>query len=367
MANNKRKTVDAKLDSYEYIQKKAKSVDNEFYRLNSLLGNTWALFYVLLGGREAGKSYAVMEHCLKEYKREGKQFVWLRLTDNERDHLLKNNAQNLIEGDLLRKYGLDIHAKCGVVYEVLERDSKDKIVKEKPMCRVMSLSTFYNDKGNALYDPKEIEEFGKNIVLDEMNREGAARKTFDITDAFVNQMENLVRSSKENFKVFMIGNTLEEAGDLLCCFNFIPEKFGRYKLRKQRCIMEYMPPSRKYLTRREGSVADLLTPNKSTFTNRVETDKTLIYKGRLRRPLYIIAFKDGAEVAQFTVWNGNIVCQYNGEKVRKIPMSPYLDMVYNTEAVGNIIEMFDNRVFGFRDLITQKTFKKYLSLTKPRK
>ena len=29
----------------------------EFYRLNSLLGNDWAMFYILIGGRETGKSY----------------------------------------------------------------------------------------------------------------------------------------------------------------------------------------------------------------------------------------------------------------------------------------------------------------------
>ena len=31
----------------------------EFYRLNSLLGNDWAMFYILIGGRETGKSYSV--------------------------------------------------------------------------------------------------------------------------------------------------------------------------------------------------------------------------------------------------------------------------------------------------------------------
>ena len=33
--------------------------DREWYSLRSILGNDWAMFYMLLGGREAGKSYAV--------------------------------------------------------------------------------------------------------------------------------------------------------------------------------------------------------------------------------------------------------------------------------------------------------------------
>lgn len=355
------------MDGYKYQQKKSKTVDREYYSLRSLLGNTWARFYVLLGAREAGKSYAVMEHCLKEYVNEGKQFVWLRLTDAERDKLLQNNGQSLIEGELRRKYGIDLYTRAGQCYNVLKRDEKGKILEKVPMCRVMSLSTFYSDKGNALYDPKELETFGKNIVLDEMNREGAARKTFDITDAFVNQMENLVRSSKEGYKVFLIGNTLEEAGDLLCCFEFIPEKFGRYYLRNKKCVMEYMPPSKKYLARREDSIADILAGNKSTFTNKVETDLSLIYKGRLRKPLYVLAFKVGAEEQKFAVWDGNVICPYNKENVKVVPMSPYMDKVYSKELVERVIEMFDNRVFSFRNLITQKTFKKYLALLRPRK
>ena len=350
-----------------FVQKKAKIVNREYYSLRSLLGNQWALFYILLGAREAGKSYAVMEHCLKEYVREGKQFVWMRLTDAERDKLLQNNAESLIEAQLRIKYGIDVYARAGQVYNVIKRDEKGKILEKKPMCRVMSLSTFYSDKGNALYDPEELKMFGKNFVLDEMNREQAARKTFDITDAFVNQMENLVRSAKEGYKVFLIGNTLEEAGDLLCCFDFIPEKFGRYFLRKKRAVVEYMPPSDKYLARREGSIADLLTPNKSTFTNKVETDISLVYKGRLRRPQYVLAFKEQADVVKFTVWDGNVIAHYKGENVKVVPMSPYMDYVYSREVVERIVEMFDCRVFSFRNLITQKTFKKYLSLLRPRK
>lgn len=45
--------------------KKAK--DSEFYGIRSILGNAnWAMFYIILGAREAGKSYAVMEYFIKQ-------------------------------------------------------------------------------------------------------------------------------------------------------------------------------------------------------------------------------------------------------------------------------------------------------------
>ena len=126
-----------------------------------------------------------MDQCLRDYLNKGRQFTWIRLTDAESDKLLQNNGEKLIEAKLRIRYNLDIATKGSQVYQVLKRDSKGKILEKKPMCRVLSLSTYYTDKGQSYYNPDEIKEFGKNIVLDEMNREAAARKTFDITAAFV--------------------------------------------------------------------------------------------------------------------------------------------------------------------------------------
>ena len=91
-----------------------------------------------------------------------------------------------------------------------------------------------------------------NIAFDEMNREKNEKKTFDIVYAFTNQIENLIRSTKKRVRIICIGNTLEEASDLLCAFNFIPEKFGRFKLKKKRCIIENIEPSEAYMERRKG-------------------------------------------------------------------------------------------------------------------
>ena len=48
-----------------------------------------------------------------------------------------------------------------------------------------------------------------------MNREKNEKRSFDILYAFTNQLENLVRSTKTRVRVICIGNTLEEASDIL--------------------------------------------------------------------------------------------------------------------------------------------------------
>ena len=119
------------------------------------------------------------------------------------------------------------------------------------------LNPYKMDEENALYCYHHF------IILDEMNREQSERNTFDIVYNFVNLLENVARSTKHNIKVIMIGNTLDEASDILSAFNFIPDTFGRYKLRNKRCVIDYIMPSEAYKKRREGTLADLLMPEAS--------------------------------------------------------------------------------------------------------
>lgn len=383
------------------VLKKRREIDNEWYSLRSLLGYKWAIFYFLLGGREAGKSYAVTDFYVRQYKQYGRPFYWMRLTDDSRRKLLNNNAEKLVDPDLRRKYGLDLVTNGDAVYEVLTREPKTGAVRQKRlMARVLSLSTFYADKGSGFYDKDFLNDPNMyyNIALDEMNREQKERKTFDIVYAFVNEVENLVRSTKRRIRVMCIGNTLEEASDILSAFDFLPETFGRFKLVKnkkvlmeylreidaaktddersainkkyedwdfgKRAVIEYIEPSKKYLARRKGTVADILMPDASTFTNKLDIDTSLITKQRLLRPSYVVKFSSRDK---FTVWDGNVVAPFNGEKVPIVPMRPYLDELYNLERVNQIIALFDTRCFLFRNLITQKKFKLQLELLKPRK
>jgi len=400
-------TINAEIRRETRRQKKLEQLKTrEWYVLNSILGYWWAIFYFLLGGREAGKSYAVTDCFCRQWKKYGRPFTWLRLSETSAKKLLANNAEKLIDPDLRRKYNLDLVTNGSNVYEVTKRSKPDKngrtkIVEKKLMARVFSIATFYNDKGSGLFDKDFLNDVSMyyNICMDEMNREKSEKNSFDIVYSFTNQLENLVRSTKKRIRVICIGNTLEEASDLLCAFNFIPEEFGRYSLVKnkkklgmylkelgqaktdaelakvnhkykdvdfgKRAVMEYMAPTEAYSERRKGTIADILMPTASTFTNKIETDTTLVFKGRLKKPIYMIKFSKDSD-DWFTVYDSNVIRKWNKENVRAVAMKPYLDEVFDVKSMSNIIQIFDYRSYKFKDLITFKQFQKNMNLLKPR-
>ena len=350
------------------FNKKKKKIDSEWYSLRSLIGNDWAMLYFMLGGREAGKSYATTKFYVNQYRKYGRPFYWLRLTLDSATKLLKNNAEKLIDADIRRKYNINRLETIGeCVYEVTKEDEKGKILEKKLMARVLALSTFYSDKGNAYFDNEFLNnpDMYYNICLDEMNREKNEKNSFDIVYAFVNQLENLVRSTKKKVRVICIGNTLDEASDILSAIDFIPEEFGRFKIKSKRAIVDYIEPTQAYLERRKGTIADILSPTASTFTNKIESDRSLVLKKRLVRPEYIIKFYKNDEM--YTLWNDNIIRAYNGENCPVYPMRPYLDERFIPEFRDSVIAQFDARSFKFYTLIDYKKFKKSLEMLKPRK
>ena len=128
--------------------------------------------------------------------------------------------------------------------------------------------------------------------MDEFQPEKNEKRTFDLVYAFVRQLENICRNTKSKVRIIGCANLLEEASDLLCCFNFIPEKFGIYKLKSKRCVIYYIEPNAKYKEMRKGSIADLLLPNASMYSNIQKVDDALVVKKRLANPLYVIKFTD---------------------------------------------------------------------------
>lgn len=352
--------------------RREKTIENQWYNLRPILGHAnWAIFYLLLGGREAGKSYSVTNFFIDQWKNKGIPFTWLRLTEAAARKLLQNNAEKLVDPDLRRKYDLDLVTSGNNVYEVTKRSKPDqngktKILEKKLMARVYAISTFYNDKG-SIFDKDFLNDpaMRYNIAIDEFQREEGEKNTFDIVYSLVNQLENLVRSTKERTKIFFLGNTLEESADILCAFNFIPETFGVFKLKKKRAVIHNIEPSEAYKKRRQGTIADILMPTASTFTNKINTDTTLITKRRLIEPEYVIKFTKSRDT-WFTVWDSNVVKKYNNEKKPVRAMRPYIDEAYNLEQVKNVMTLFDLRCYMFTNLITFKEFQKQLKLLKPR-
>ena len=382
--------------------------ESQWYNLRPILGcANWAVYYILLGARETSKSYSVEDFFVSQFINEGIPFYWLRLTDAQAKKLLQNNAAKLIDADIKRRYNLDLVTNGPEVYNVTKRSEPDKngktkILEKKLMCHVFSLSTSYNQKGSLfdkdfLNDPK----MRFNICLDEFERLPEERNTFDIVSAFKTQIENIVRSEKDRVKCFLIANKVETCGDLLTAFNYIPEEFGMYKLVKnkkklmeclaklrkargheqeiikinkeyedvdfgQRAVIHYLPNSEAYTARRHGTLASILDPNDSNFTNKIETDKSLLSNDKLLKPRYVIAFTKNKD-DWFTVWNNNIIARYNKEKIQIVPMRRYLDQMYNEDLVNQTIVQYDTRNFLFHNLLTHKLFEKNIQTIKPAK
>lgn len=348
-----------------------KTYKGEWYTVNSLFGNDWAIFYALLGGREAGKSYSVMQWGVKNKLKhqDNFKFYWFRLTEAATNNLLADGGSKLVDPDLKIKYNINTFRKNHTIYTYtpVEKTSKSgKVTTEKTnikeFCEVLACSTFYNTKGVGYFDNTYKGEYF--IVLDEMNREESEKNSFDIVYNFVNLLENIARSTKQRIRVIMIGNTLEEASDILSAFNFIPDGFGRFKLKSKRCVVDYIMPNEAYKERRKGTIADIMMPDASTFTNEVEVDRSLLVnKRKCKSPVCVIKFSKTKDT-WFTLWNDNIIKEYNNEEKSVIPMRRYLDAIYQQSLVDIVREKFDVRAYRFSSLSCFKKFQKQMKLLK---
>ena len=93
--------------------------DREWYSLRSILGNDWAMFYCILGGRMTGKSYALAKFLCNQKRKKKDQVknYWLRISDTSIKFMLANKAEKLIDPDLVREYHLELTTKGMNVYD----------------------------------------------------------------------------------------------------------------------------------------------------------------------------------------------------------------------------------------------------------
>lgn len=335
--------------------------NKRFYDLRSLLGYNWARVFVICGARGCGKTYAIQDFFLRQWRNKGTPFIWLRISKLSVDKLMRNKAADLLDKKLADYYGLtgNLAVKGQYVYDLtVDPDMR------RPMCRVLALSEYAKDKGVSHFDANYTGYY--NICVDECIRENGERVLFDLCHALAGTLENLTRTNSEKARVFLTCNMLEDAGDIFCALNFIPEHWGRFKLRSKRTIIDIVPPSEKYIADRKKSLASIFTPDDSNFTNQRPLDRTLLYKGRLGKPRYIIKFDKGPE-SWFVVWDKNVITQYNKEKLNNvIAMRGFKDEIFNPMARDDVYASYHARGYLFRNLITQKLFEKYLESLRPK-
>ena len=324
-----------------------------YYNLNSILGNPCP-FYIIIGGRKTGKSYSVADFLCRH--QDDKNY-WMRISDASVKAMLAAGCKGFIDPDLVTKYDLDLKARGGMyVYN-----------HGKQWITALPLSSFGKLKGVGFYD-KDYDGW-YNIVLDEFQLEqGEKRTSFDILYNFIGMCENVVRTTKKKVRVFLLGNTLEEASTILKAFNFIPKQFGRFYLHKKNkktkqrqlvAVLDNLEPTQEYLEDRYGSLADILGGDAmSNYTNELTQDLSLITKQRRHKPTAIIKFTK-SEKDWYTLWDSDIVDKYNNEKLsldKDFCMKPYINSYYSTERRQVILDMYDARSLKFPSLIVQQYF-----------
>ena len=342
------------IEAINRIRKEAaeKYENKEWYTIRALLGNQWANWFVMAGARERGKTFSVQDYVLNCYfnpksKLYHVPFYWMRLNDIAVKNMLMNNGAKMFEPLLVRKYHLEnIKVRGDTVF-----------LNGEVLCYVFGLSVAYNNKGAALFDKKNFK--GARIIIDEVALEKGQRRTFDVCYNLKMQIENIVRSERENVKVFMMMNNTEDCPELLAMFGFIPIEFGVYKLKRKHCVIDYIPNNKAYEERRKKALANEIDTGTGNFTNKVVRDIESLNKKRLQSPSYIIKFSKSAD-DWYTVWDDNVVCPYKGEKVREIAMKRYINSLFLPELRDSVIEQEDVRAYTYKDILTQSLFRKSL-------
>lgn len=289
-------------------------------------------------------------------------FYWIRLYESEQKAMLANNALQLIDADLRRKYitsrGFDLLTNKDNVY-IVKRNDKNKIIEKHLLCSVLCLATAGSSKGQALFDKDWLANNPGcyyHIVLDEFNRVASQKKTFDIVENLKVQLENLIRSTDKRVRIICIANNVGSCSDLLASWNFIPHEFGIFKLRSKGVLIHNIPNSAQYVARRSKSALNRAFPieDDSNYTNEQIMDKTLIIpaKRKLIKPREIIKFSKSKD-HWYTVWDNGIIKQYNNEVVKNVvAMKKYIDEVYMLDLMNQVLDAFNMRYFKYKNLIT---------------
>ena len=171
---------------------------------------TKADFMLCIGQRGNGKTYGVLKHFLKEYKKTGKRFCYLRRWDEDikayRMEQLFAPFRNLID------------ELFGAEFSIVYKNHKFFLVngdgtKVDILGYALSVSSSahtksiaYTNVGFILYD-EFIRMTGEQELRDEMSR-------------FDNTLSTIIRGDNVNVKVFMLANTVSKYSPFFLRFGF---------------------------------------------------------------------------------------------------------------------------------------------------
>lgn len=190
------------------VKKKVKKSKLEYYSLTRILKEQ-AQYNIIYGMRSNGKTFAVQEEGLHNYKDKGEQMAIIRRYDMDFQgkrgqecfaHFVNNPTYgNMIE-DIFEGEWTDIYYWSGRWYLCKYDEKGNRIKAAEPFCFAFSLAGQEHDKSTSY--PKIT-----TILFDEF-----MTRQYYLPDEFVtftNVLSTIIRE-RDNVKIFMCGNTVNK-------------------------------------------------------------------------------------------------------------------------------------------------------------
>ena len=175
------------------------SKEIKWYRLDNILQHI-AQYYVIIGERSNGKSYALNEYILDKFFQTGEQFVYVKRYDEDIKRKYMSEVFPPLESYILEKYNKRIKFYQGQ-WLAYEDGTSGRVSECEVMGFAMSLAQANRYKGTSYPNVTTIlfEEFMSidcSYLPDEINM-------------FLNLVSTVVRY-RTNVKVFMLANTISK-------------------------------------------------------------------------------------------------------------------------------------------------------------
>ncbi len=184
-------------------------IKSQYYSLDRIL-KTGATYLLLIGERSRGKSFAALEHCIKDYFETGAELVLVRRWDSD----LRGQRGQQIFADMEAKGVVKKLSKgewTGIYYYsgrwyFCKYDNKQKrITAPTPFAYALSLNTYENHDKSTQYPNV------KNIFFDEFMAKTDGMGGGYLTDEFVsfmNILSGVIRDRDDVHHIIMAGNTI---------------------------------------------------------------------------------------------------------------------------------------------------------------
>lgn len=175
------------------------SKEIKWYRLDNILQHK-AQYYIIIGERSNGKSYALNEYIIDRYFEYGEQFGYVKRYDEDIKAKYMGEVFNHLEDYLLEKYN-----KCIKFYRgqflLYDADSQGKISECEVFGYTFSLANSNRVKGTSY--PKI------NTILFEEFMSIDCTYLSDEINLLLNLVSTIVRN-RTNVKTFMLANTISK-------------------------------------------------------------------------------------------------------------------------------------------------------------